>query len=150
MIYRVQDDATHLWLVLSTSDVRHYMLPGRQKIAAFDDVLSTVTAPPQPWDTESKKPKDPNAAAWDDLARAATALMPFTANRRLMSSIEGRRLLITADGPLMRLPFDALVLKAPSRKEPGRPPVFAGTAMNIRLVFPDQAQGRLNELERRP
>ena len=82
---------------------------------------------------------------WNDLARVATVIMPFTTDRRLMSKLQGRRLLVTADGPLMRLPFDALVLRTANRKAPGSPPVFVGSELNIQLVLPEHAQAEFKQ-----
>ncbi|MEE2756628.1 MAG: hypothetical protein VYA30_08195 [Myxococcota bacterium] len=139
--YRVQADATHLWLILAPNDVRHYMLPGQAKLAAIvGEVHRIIKQAPEKWDSEARRPKDPNAQAWSTLEKAAKTILPFVKERAVMAALTGRTLRITPDGPLIGLPFDALVLKKPDRRKPGTPPAYLGQVYAVQLAMPQHVK----------
>tara|TARA_B100001093_G_scaffold462033_1_gene476966 strand:- start:575 stop:4567 length:3993 start_codon:yes stop_codon:yes gene_type:complete len=140
--YRVESDATHLWLVLAPNDVRHYMLPGQAKVAAIvGEVHSIISQAPAKWDSEARRPKDPNAQAWSTLEKTAKTILPFVKERAVMTALKGRTLRISPDGPLIGLPFDALVLKKPARRKRGSAPTYLGSQFAVQLAMPQHVKG---------
>ena len=139
--YSVGDDATDLWVIVGGAGSYHYLLPGRAKLAAIVAEASRVmNTPPSPWNVESRRPKDPNRATWRALKAPTSTLMPFTKSRSLMKQLASRRIRVIPDGPLMRFPLDALILKLPPRRPVGQAPTFVGAALNMEYsVLPQQA-----------
>ena len=56
-----------------------------------------------------------------------------------MAAIDGRTLTVIPDGPLVRFPLHALVLKTPGRRDIGQAPLFLGSAYSLRYAFLQQA-----------
>jgi CHAT domain-containing protein len=105
--YSLGDDASYLFAVSQTSITSHRLPKLAEVEAATRRVRELLTAPhPQPGDTESKlqaRIKKAKANYWPQAAALSRMLLGPAA-----SQLDGKRLLIVADGALQYLPFGAL------------------------------------------
>ena len=137
--YSVGDDATDLWVIVGGAGSYHYLLPGRAKLAAIVAEASRVMNTPPSLGRESRR-QGPKPGDMEALKAPTSTLMPFTKSRSLMKQLASRRIRVIPDGPLMRFPLDALILKLPPRRPVGQAPTFVGAALNMEYsVLPQQA-----------
>ncbi len=142
LYYAVGDAASHLWLwAAGDAAPASYALPGSAALAgAVKSAVGAVADPPTAWPALQKgRPTDPNEADWDALSAPVETLLPFTKDKKLAAKLTAApftRLVVFPDGPLVRLPFAALVLEAPGRREAGKTPVFVASkwAVETRLL----------------
>ena len=137
----VADAESHLWVVIPGFGTRLFTLPGRAELATL--VRSARTAmmtKPAEWDISKKRPRDPNLANWKALAKPTRTLLPFVGSKAIMAALSGRQVRVIPDGPLTRLPLDALILKAPSRRNKGEPPAFVGSRLQLHYMLHDQTR----------
>ena len=118
-----------LWIDGEVSP-RVYTLPGRDVILPLVTAAIDVSSrPPKPWPTQ-RFARDPNVGDWKALLAPTKALLPFINDKKLDAALKDKTLKIYADGPLLRLPWGALIVGPPARK-PGSPPVFLSTRFNV-------------------
>ncbi len=139
LYYHVAAERSHLWLVVGGQPVRHYALPGEAALAkGLEPALKALKTPPLPWpasegNTRRRAPKDPNLEAWALLQAPVPRVLPFLRDKAASAAIQGKALRVFPDGPLVRLPFDGLVLAPPPKGAVGAPPEFLGARHAIRV-----------------
>lgn len=137
----VADTESHLWLVIPGFGTRFFKLPGRTELATLVRAAQTaMMTKPAEWDVSKKRPRDPNMAAWKALAKPTRTLLPFVGSKAIMAALSGRQIKVIPDGPLTRLPLDALILKVPSRKNKGEAPTFVGSQLQLHYMMLDQTR----------
>jgi tetratricopeptide (TPR) repeat protein len=128
-VYHVGPKTTHLWLAIGDMPMRHYTLPGRDTLSvALTPAFHALKTPPNAWLPEQKRPSDPNSESWGLLSAPVMLVLPFL--RDAADDLTGKTLRIVPDGPLVRLPFGALVLNPPAAL--GNAPTFFGTQYTLR------------------
>lgn len=149
LYYHVTDARSELWIMVGGQPLRHYTLPGRADLEKLiQPALDALRTPPQAWappegNTRRRKPKDPNTEAWAMLQAPVTRLLPFLGDKALMEALKGKALRVFPDGPLVRLPFGALVIGAP--EAPGQPPKFLQAAHAVRYGVSTQRAAKAPE-----
>jgi tetratricopeptide (TPR) repeat protein len=158
LFYALGEADGHLWVwAAGDASPTPYALPGRAAIAKLiAPAVDAVAEPPAAWTPPQKwhPVVDPNAADWDALADPVATLLPFTKDKKAMARFGAapfERLVVWTDGPLVRLPFAALVLEKPDRKTPGKAPAFVGAkwAVSLHLLADAPAGARKGEAAKR-
>lgn len=120
LVYRTGEGAGRLWVwAPGAATPTSHPLPARRTLRRWVDEARAALADPKPWPGQGDA--DPHEAAWATLARLADGLLPPA----LRDALDDRPVHIYADGPLVELPFEALVLATPAA--PGAAPRFFAT-----------------------
>ena len=111
--YSLGEERSYLWLV-SKDGLRSYELPNRQQIEKYArEVYSLLTSRSSPISGESVSQKQQRIAAADARLPAAAAELSRLILGPVAAELEGKRLVIVADGALQFIPFGALPAPKP-------------------------------------
>ncbi len=106
--YSLGEERSYLWLV-SKSGLRSYELPAQQQIEKHArEVYSLLTSRSSPISGESLPHKQKRIAAGDTRLSAASAELSRLILGPVAAELEGKRLVVVADGALQFIPFAAL------------------------------------------
>ena len=135
LTYGVGTERSHAFLWLrGEAGPRYVPLPGRDALGKLlEPIVAATLGPPEK--LVARRP-DPNAADWKALSAGAKLLLPWFVEKKVAPGLVGARIRVEADGPLLRVPLDALVLAlapAPPRSF-GAAPVFFGSAYSTAHV----------------
>ncbi len=127
LTYAVGPERSHAFLWLrGEAGPRYVPLPGRDALGKLlEPIVAATLGPPEK--LVARRP-DPNAADWKALTAGAKLLLPWFVEKKVAPALVGVRIRVEADGPLLRVPLDALVLAPPPPRSFGAAPVFFGTA----------------------
>lgn len=119
--YAVGDSSTTLWAVTSEG-AGHYTLPGRAALLPRIEILRRGLA-------------DPERALSRPTLAAAHALYRELIASALAAHPKARRLIVSPDGPLALIPFEALLAEAPRAGKPPRADDWLGARADIAYAF---------------
>ena len=106
--YSLGEERSYLWLV-SKSGLQSYELPARQQIEKHArEVYSLLTSRSAPVSGETASQKQKRTVAADETLPAAAAELSRMILGPVSAELEGKRLVIVADGALQFIPFAAL------------------------------------------
>lgn len=105
--FALGDDRSYLWLV-SSSSIIGYQIPNRKTLEEAAGQVSELLTARQPVTNESAAQYQQRVAQSDAQYFAQAAKLSWMLLGPVQNEIQGKRLLITADGALHYLPFGAL------------------------------------------
>jgi len=119
--YSVGDSSTALW-VITARGTNHYRLPSRRALQPRIEQLRRALA-------------DPGRAGSRSAVQASSALYTMLIEPAAVPLAKATRLVISSDGPLALIPFEALLTKDPGENREPAPADWLGSRVAIAYAF---------------
>ena len=131
LYYAIGETRGHAWLYPPGARRPHYAaLPGRLEISdRLEAARKVIKTPPPAIDTEHSEAQ--YAAIWRTLAEPVPMILPFVRQPKILRQMEGARLHVLLDDPLVQFPLGALVLEPPPSGRPDHPPAYLATRWHL-------------------